>query len=217
MRRRQMTQQGLKGLFLVVLLLVSCSGPSDDGAGGGCGGSEAAISCLNVSGITPVSMDENTTNVDAQQDQCRDAVTGAVTGVEPFGDHNALVTLVNKQFPTSTATDRAFDIRIIGYSVTYTLNQGGCPATARGCPPLTGFTVSGESIIIPVGETLQVTLPFVPLRTKNEYVQAGGELGIAAPSYSTTYTFTAQTVGLNDTFTVQGSAQFTITDFNNCT
>jgi hypothetical protein len=217
MRRRQMAQQGLKGHFLVVLLLASCSAPSDDGAGGGCGGSEAAITCLNVTGITPTSISEDTSNVDARQDQCQDPVTGAVTGVEPFGDHNALVTLVNRQFPTSTATDRAFDIRIIGYSVTYTLNQGGCPAAARGCPPLTGFTVSGESIVIPVGEAVTVTLPFVPLRVKNEYVQAGGELGIAAPSYSTTYTFTAQTIGLVDTFTVQGSAQFTITDFNNCT
>jgi hypothetical protein len=216
MGRLQMTQQGLKGLFLVVLLLISCSGPSDDGAGGGCGGSEAAITCLNVTGITPTSMDDDTSNVDARQDQCQDPVTGTVTGLEPFADHNALVTLVNQQFPTSTDTDRAFDIRIIGYSVTYTLNQGGCPAASRGCPPLTGFT-SSESIIIPVGETVTVTLPFVPLRVKNEYVQAGGELGIAAPSYSATYTFTAQTIGLVDTFTVQGSAQFTITDFNNCT
>jgi hypothetical protein len=161
-------------------------------------------------------MDDDTSNVDARQDQCQDPVTGTVTGLEPFADHNALVTLVNQQFPTSTDTDRAFDIRIIGYSVTYTLNQGGCPAASRGCPPLTGFT-SSESIIIPVGETVTVTLPFVPLRVKNEYVQAGGELGIAAPSYSATYTFTAQTIGLVDTFTVQGSAQFTITDFNNCT
>jgi hypothetical protein len=80
---------------------------------------------------------------------------------------------------------------------------------------LTGFT-SGASIVIAVGQTVTVTLPFVPISTKNEYVRAGGELGIAAPSYSVTYTFTAQTIGLNDTFTVQGSAQFTITDFNNC-
>ena len=131
-----MTQQGLKGLFLVVLILASCSAPSDDGAGGGCGGSEASITCLNVTGIMPTSLDEDTTNVDALQDQCRDPVTGAVTGIEPFGDHNALVTLVNQQFPTTTATDRAFDIGIIGYSVTYRLNQP-CPAAARGCPPLT--------------------------------------------------------------------------------
>ncbi len=209
-----MTQQVLKGLFLVVLILASCSAPSDDGAGGGCGGSEASITCLNVTGIAPTSLDEDTTNVDALQDQCRDPVTGAVTGIEPFADHNAQVTLVNQQFPTTTATDRAFDIGIIGYSVTYRLNQP-CPAAARGCPPLTALT-SAESIVIPAGQTVTVTLPFVPLSTKNEYVQAGGELGIAAPSYSATYTFTAQTIGVNDTFTVQGSAQFTITDFNNC-
>jgi hypothetical protein len=215
MRRRQMARQGLKGLFLVVLILASCSAPSDDGAGGGCGGSEAAITCLSVTGIVPTSVTGDTTNVDALQDQCRDPATGAVTGLEPFGDHNALVTLVNQQFPTTTASDRAFDIRIIGYSVTYRLNL--CPTAARGCPPLTALPVSGESIVIPVGQTVTVTLPFVPLSTKNEYVRAGGELGIAAPSYSATYTFTAQTIGLVDTFTVQGSAQFTITDFNNCT
>jgi hypothetical protein len=137
-----------------------------------------------------------------------------VTGLEPFADHNALVTLVNQQFPTSTSTDRAFDIGIIGYSVTYRLNQP-CPAAARGCPPLTALT-SAESIFIPAGETVTVALPFVPLSTKQEYVRAGGELGNAPPSYSATYTFTAQTIGVNDTFTVQGSAQFTITDFNNC-
>ena len=215
MRRQQITQQGLKGLFLVVLILASCSSPSDDGAGGGCGGSEAAITCLNVTRVVPTYMDTATTNVDALQDQCRD-LTGVVTGIEPFTDHVAQVTLVNQQFPTSTDTDRAFDIKIIGYSVTYTLNQGGCPAGAVRCPPLPGFS-SSESIVIPVGEEVTITLPFVPLRVKNEYVQAGGELGIAAPSYSATYTFTAQTIGLNDTFTVQGSAQFTITDLDNCT
>lgn len=213
MRRRQMTQQVLKGLFLVALILASCSSPSDDGAGGGCGGSEASVTCLNVTGIAPTSLDIDTTNVDALQDQCRDQ-TGAVTGIEPFGDHNALVTLVNQQFPTTTSTDRAFDIGISGYSVTYRLNQP-CPAAARGCPPLAALT-SAESIFIPAGQTVTVTLPFVPLSKKQEYVRAGGELGSAPPSYSATYTFTAQTIGVNDTFTVQGSAQFTITDFNNC-
>ena len=215
MRRRQMTQQALKGLFLVVLILASCSAPSDDGAGGGCGGSEASITCLDVTGIAPTSLGTDTTNVDALRDQCRDQ-TGAVTGPEPFEDHNARVTLVNRQFPTTTATGRAFDIRIIGYSVTYTLN-GRCPTAALGCPPLTGLPPSSASITIPAGQTVTVTLPFVPLRTKNEYVQAGGELGIAAPSYTATYTFTVQTIGLNDTFTVEGNAQFTMTDFNNCT
>ena len=214
MRCPQMIQQVLKGLFLVVLLLASCSGPDDDGAGGGCGGSNASITCLNVTNIVPTYLDEATTNVDALQDQCRDPVTGAITGIEPFEDHNALVTLENKQFPTTQPTDRAFDIGITGYSVTYTLNQP-CPTGAVGCPPLTTLT-SGESIFIAAGETVTVTLPFVPISRKTEYVQAGGNLRNAPPSYTATYTFTAQTIGVNDTFTVQGSAQFTIADFNNC-
>ena len=161
MRRWQMTQQGLKGLFLVVLILASCSAPSDNGAGGGCGGSEASVNCLNVTRITPTStISGDTSNVDALRDQCRD-LTGTVISIEPFGDHNALVTLANTQFPTATApTSRPLDIGTIGYSLTYTLNQ--CPAAARGCPPLTGFT-SGESIVIPAGQTVTVTLPFVPL------------------------------------------------------
>jgi hypothetical protein len=209
-----MTQQGLKSLFLVVLIFASCSAPSDNGAGGGCGGSEASVNCLNVVRITPTStISGDTSNVDALRDQCRD-LTGTVISIEPFGDHDALVTLANTQFSTATApTSHPLDIGTLGFSVTYTLNQ--CPAAARGCPPLTGFT-SGETIAIPAGQTVTVQLPFVPVSVKNQYVQAGGELGIAAPSYTATYTFTAQTIGLIDTFTVQGSTSFTITDFNNC-
>jgi hypothetical protein len=70
-------------------------------------------------------------------------------------------------------------------------------------------TVSPKSVYLDLAERLLVSV-------KNQYVQAGGELGIAAPSYTATYTFTAQTIGVNDTFTLQGSSQFTITDFNNC-
>jgi len=213
MRYSQMIQQVLKGLFLVVLLLASCSSPSDDGAGGGCGGSDASITCLNVTSIVPTYLDKDTSNVDALQDVCtRDPVTGAVT-LEPFTDHNANVTLVNMQFPTSTAADRAFDIGITGYSVTYTLNPP-CPTGAVGCPPLTTLT-SGASIVVAAGQTVTVTLPFVPISRKTQYVQAGGNLN-TPPSYTATYTFTAHTIGANDTFTVQGSAQFTIADFNNC-
>jgi hypothetical protein len=214
MRRLQLTPQVLKGLFLVVLIFASCSSPSDNGAGGGCGGGGASVNCLNVVRITPTStVSGDTSNVDALQDQCRD-LTGTITGIEPFGDHNALVTLANTAFPTATGpSSHPLDIGVTSFTVTYTLNQ--CPAAARGCPPLTGFT-TGASIAIPAGQTVTVTLPFVPISVKNQYVQSGGELGAAAPSYTVIYTFTAQTIGLIDTFTVQGSAPFTITDFNNC-
>src|SRR4249920_592678 len=103
MRQWHMTQQGLKRLVLVVLLFASCSAPSDNGAGGGCGGSEASVNCLNVVRITPTStISGDTSNVDALRDQCRD-LTGTVISIEPFGDHDALVTLANTQFSTATA------------------------------------------------------------------------------------------------------------------
>lgn len=210
MRCWQIARQGLKSLLLMALILGSCSAPSDDSAGGGCGGSEASISCLTITNVAPTYQGQTTSDVDARQNTCVD-VQGTVTGIEPFFAHSAAVTFRNQRFPT--ATGRTFDIRITGYSVAYRLNQ--CPANARGCPPLTGFSVA-DTFFVPAGESLTATLLFVPLNTKNEYVRAGGELGIATPSYSVTYTFTGQAVALNDTFTFQASSQFTITDFNNC-
>lgn len=212
MRRWRVVQQMLKGCVLVALILVSCSAPGGDNPAEGCGGIEAMITCLEVVSIMPTSdVTDDSSNVDAFRDTCRNDVTGEVTGVEPFTDHNATVTLQSQRFPTATG---AFDIRVVGYSVAYRLNQ--CPLFARGCPPLPGFTVTGTNMFIPAGQSITVTLPFVPLRVKDAYVRAGGELGIAAPSYTTVYTFTAQTVRLNDTFTVEGSAEFTITNFDNC-
>ena len=203
MRRSQMARQGLQSFFLVALILASCSAPGSDNPAEGCGGLEATVSCLEIVRIAPTS-----SNIDAFQTLCVDPNTGTVTA-EPFTDDNALVILANMQFPTAQA---GFDIRVIGYSVSYRLNQ--CPAAALGCPPLTGFTVSGQSIFIPQGQSVAVTLPFVPLRVKNEFCASGGQRVGAIPSYTATYTFTAQTTRFNDTFTVTGSAQFTIGDFD---
>src|SRR3989442_11268383 len=169
MRRWQMARQGLQGLILVTLILVSCSAPGSDNPQEGCGGLEGTVSCLEITRIAPTSTaGGDSSNVDAFQELCVDPTSGTVTA-EPFTDHNANVTFSNLRFPTSQA---GFDIRITGYSVSYSLNQ--CPAAALGCPPLTGFTVSGESILIPHEATATVTLPFVPLRVKNEYCASGG-------------------------------------------
>jgi hypothetical protein len=204
-----MMQQGLKSLFLIMLILVSCSAPDSDNPAEGCGGLEASVSCLEVVSIAPISTaGGNSSNVDAFQELCVDSTTGQITSTEVFTDHNASITFSNMLFPTATGT--GFDIRITGYSVSYSINQ--CPATAQGCPPLPGFTVS-ESILVLNGQTVVVTLPFVPLRVKNAFCTGGGERGTAKPSYTATYTFTAQTTRFNDTFTVTGSSQFTIGDF----
>lgn len=205
-----MALQGLKRLFLMALILVSCAAPGSDNPAQGCGGTEASVSCLEITSIAPVSAGgggANSSNVDAFQEFCTDPTTGQVT-FESFTDHNAAISFSNMLFPTATT---GFDIRVVGYSVSYGLNQ--CPAAAQGrCPPLTGFTVSSASILIPKGGAVTVTLPFVPLRTKNEFCTAVGK-SAGFPSYTATYTFTAQTTGINDMFTVTGSAEFTIGDF----
>lgn len=209
MRWWQMARQGLQSLFLVALILASCAAPGGDNPQEGCGGLEASVSCLQITNIVPTAGATPTSNVDAHQDICRDPTTGLVTSTETFGDHNADITLANRRFPTASDS---FDIRLIGFSVSYSLNQ--CPALARGCPPLTGFTVTGPSVVIPVDGSVTRTFPFVPLRVKDEYVAAGGELfSTFLPSYTATYIFTAQTVSFNETFTVTGSAEFTIGDF----
>ena len=194
MRCWQMMQQGLKSLFLMLLIFVGCSATGgSDNPEQGCGGIEATVSCLTIDSIVP--QDANgtmTSNVDA----CARI------------DHNANVTFSNTRFPTALGT---FDLRIVSYSVSYRLND--CPRNARGCPPLPGFTVSSETIVVTADNTVVRTLPLVPLRVKDAYVTAGGELGIAAPSYSAFYVFTVQTIGLNETFAVEANTEFTITDF----
>lgn len=210
MGRWQMARQGVQGLFFVVLILVSCSAPESNNPREGCGGVEATVSCLQINSIVPVADTTPTSNVDVHQDVCIDPATGKVISTENFiGDHNAQVTFLNKQFPTAS---NSFDIRLLGYSVSYHLNQ--CPALARGCPPLTGFTVASQTAVIPKGTSLTLTLPLLPLRVKQEYVAAGGEVFSASlPSYGVTYTFTAETISFNQTFTVEGSTEVTIGDF----
>lgn len=212
MRWWQMARQGLQGLFLVALIFTSCAAPGGESTAEGCGGIEGSVSCLDIAQIAPTYLDSPTSNVDAFPSTCRDPVTGDVTGVEPFTDHGAEITFTNSRFPTASGS---FDIRILSFTVSYTLNQ--CPARAIGCPPLTGFTVANSTLLVPAGGLVIATFPFVPLRTKAEYVAAGGELfSPFLPSYTATYVFTAQTARFNETITTRGSAEFTIGAFNNC-
>lgn len=216
MRWWQMARQGLQGLFLVSLIFMGCAAPGGESTAEGCGGLEASVSCLDIVQIAPTATaGGNSSNVDALQDVCRDPVSGDVTGVEPFTDHSAQITFTHTRFPTASGS---FDIRILSFTVSYTLNQ--CPARAIGCPPLTGFTAS-STLLVPAGEegksnSVTATFPFVPIRVKDEYVTSGGELSFFLPSYTATYVFTAQTTRFNETITARGSAEFTIGNFNNC-
>jgi hypothetical protein len=72
----------------------------------------------------------------------------------------------------------------------------------------------GQTVTIPPISSVTVTLPFVSLAKKSEYVSKGGSL-LAYPSYTATYTITG-TDSFHNSVSVQGSAQFTIGAFDNC-
>ena len=211
MRRWQMTQQGLKSLFLVALILASCSAPGSNNPAEGCTGTEAFVSCLNILSVVPTT----TSNVDAFVHVCsRDPVTGQPTSFEKLTDHSADVAFSNTKFPTARGT---FDIRIVGYSVSYERN-GPCPSpsVAQACPSLAPLSVQ-QTIVVLAGGTVTRTLPLVPLAVKIEYARNFDvRLPIPVLSYTARYVFTAQTIGLNDMFTVEADTEFTITDFDTC-
>jgi hypothetical protein len=190
-----------------------------------CGGVGDLVSCLSIDSIQPTdsSSGGNTSNVDAFRADCSDDPTAPEP--EPFGDHNALITFSNQQFPRATGdtpptVGGSLAVTILSYSVSYTLNH--CPERATVCPALTGFTVStGPTFTIPPDGTTTQTFTFVPLRVKEEYSAEGGELfgnlaGFPFPSYSANYVFNARTVDFEDDFQIVGSAEFTIGAFNNC-
>jgi hypothetical protein len=97
-------------------------------------------------------------------------------------------------------------------SVSYRLNT--CLSGAV-CPPLPGFTQSVSTLVIPESSTVSGTFPFVPINVKEAYVDQGGDT-TRFPSYSADYIFTGQTQFFSETITIQGSASFTLGNFDLC-
>jgi len=189
-----------------------------------CGGIGDLVSCLSIDSIQPTDDGgNNTSNVDAVLQNCSD--DPSVFEGEPFGDHNALITFSNRQFPAATGATQptvggSLLVTIVNYSVSYTLNQ--CPERATACPALTGFTVSpGQTFTIDPNGTASHTFPFVPLRVKEEYIAEGGQVGASSfgfpfPSYTAHYVFTARTDFFSSDIEIEGFAEFTIGSFDNC-
>lgn len=198
--------RGLQGLVLlgVITAFLGCGSPG----GEGCGGTGGRVSCLTVTNTVPQNGTTNTSNVDAFQDLC-DIDDEGVATFEVFTDHDVQITFRNAVFPGASGS---FDIEVLGYSISYSLND--CPTTATGCPPLQGFSAQ-EPFLVPAGGTVTRTFPLVPLRTKDEYVDEGGAPG-PAPSYSAIYRFSTRTTPFNDSFTLESSVEFTIGNFDLC-
>jgi hypothetical protein len=199
------------GLLSLTLGLLGCDSGSIGGSGQ-CGGASDADVCVQINAIEPVYLGQTTSNVDALQDICS-AATSTTSTLEPFTDHSARVTISNEPLPgVGPGANASTTVTLQDFSIRYTLNA--CPAGAT-CPALDTLTVAAGSIVtILPGNSAIITLPFVPLAKKFEYVSKGGSL-LAFPSYSANYTITGTDLFHNDV-SVRGSAQFTIGDFDNC-
>lgn len=208
-------RQGLValGLLGVVLGLLGCD--SGIGGSGQCGGASESDACVRIDKIEAISADQTSSNVDVIRDICTpDNPTTPTdeTVLEPFGDHNAIVTISNAPLPgVGPIADTSVTLQ--DFSISYSLNS--CPASAIGCPPLdTLRAVPGQTVTIAPGSAVAITLPFVPLAKKIEYVRKGGALS-GFPSYTAIYII-AGTDAFNNSVSVRGAAQFTIGNFDFC-
>jgi hypothetical protein len=203
-------RQGLLalGLLGIALGLLGCD--SGIGGSGQCGGANDSDACVQIGTIEPVYLGQTTSNVDVVRDKCTSGTSTAPTD-EPFTDHNANVTISNAPLPGVGPTADV-SITLQDFSIRYSLNA--CPAGAT-CPALDTLTVApGQTVTIQPNSSVTITLPFVSLAKKDEYVSKGGSL-LVYPSYTATYTITG-TDAFHNTVSVRGSAQFTIGDFDNC-
>ena len=201
------SRQGLVvlGLLGMTLGMLGCDGGSVGGSSQ-CGGSNDSDACVRVVTVEPTYLDQTSSNVDVVQVTCPDNTP------EPFTDHAATVTLSNAPLPgVGPSADTSVTLR--DFSVRYSLNA--CPPGAT-CPALDTLTVApGQTVTIPPNSSATVTLPLVSLAKKFEYVSNAGSLS-AYPSYTATYTITG-TDSFHNSVSAQGSAQFTIGAFDNCT
>src|SRR5262249_36790202 len=200
------------GLLGIVVGILGCDSGGIGGSGQ-CGGASDANACVQIGTIAPIYLGQATSNVDVIRDLC---MSGQTTSDEPFTDHNAMVTISNSPLPgvgPGVGPTANTSVTLQDFSIRYTLNA--CPAGAT-CPVLDTLAMApGQTVTIPAGGSATITLPFVSLAKKIEYVSKGGSL-LAFPSYTATYTITGTDV-FHNSVSVRGSAQFTIGDFDYCT
>jgi hypothetical protein len=189
-------------LILAGLALSSCG--DEAGGGGACGGVDNNGVCLFISSIEPFDTNGSTINVDVQQNVCDPLAVPPE--IEPFSDHDALVTFGSFTIGNvPTTTTRIF---IVSYTISYGINLGSIPGPI---PP--SITIGTGAIIeVPTNGSVQATVTIFNQAQKAIFAAAfaGGE-----PSYFARYTFNGEDEFGNTVFT-QASTQILLADFNNC-
>ena len=153
-----------------VLLFVAFTACGDIGGSGQCGGGSETGTCLRIENISPGDeKNKNSSNVDAFFSVCT-----ATSTLEVMTDHVAEITVSNRRIPGSIIVlSDVSDITLRDYTITYSNND--CPVGVVACPDLGTLRVApGQTQIVKADQTITFTLPFVPLRIKQDYVRSGG-------------------------------------------
>ena len=209
---------------VLFLLLVSACGEAGDiindilggdvGGSGQCAGATETGSCVRIEKIVPQYSAKDSSDVDVARDICNLFEVQKTPGTEPkletFTDHSAKLTITNRPMPGVDDRDIS-DITLERYQIQYRNNR--CPVGA--CPRISDLLVSpGETFVVRVDGSIEITLPFVPLSSKFEYENSGGPL-LDFPSYTATYTLTG-TDSFKNPVAVSGSTEFTIGNYDYC-
>ena len=189
---------GLICLSVAAIMLYSCSGSGSSGT------------IITVS-LTPTYNKKNTPSVDVVQDTCKSG------DFEYFADHSATAVFSASLYNSNMSQPLTFTID--RYTITFTTM-----ADSPLAPPIqtdsreqsASFTVSGSTT-----STLTMDVSLVDLVRKVKYMQdlSGRSYG-SSPDYLNNYTATYVFEGHNDrgeSFTVSGSTNFEMGDFDNCT
>lgn len=197
----------MRGIFVVLALAGSgCAEMTQCGAKTGSG------ACLMVDSIIPTYEGANTDSVDVVQNNCIMGTGMAATVFpEPFTDHGANVTVTNTQ--TDKGSVRAPAIVLQNFTIKYTVN--GCP-TGVSCPALDDLVVSpGQTVSIESGASATFTLPLMPIRKKQEFIDKGGKPQ-SFPGYTAQYIMTGPPDDPDAKETLVGYTGFTIGSYDYC-
>lgn len=203
-------------LAVIVVAGAACADPSQR-----CGVKTSQGACVSTLSVSPNYRGVATSDVDVVQDQC--LVTPGVPApgdggvaippryeAEYFADHNVVVRISNRPpVELGAYPDRAPPVVLSRTRVEYHLN-GICESS---CPDLDPLEFDGPTATVLSGTETDVTLPFMPLRRKIEFVDRGGATN-GYPSYTAHYTVLG--TDPKGEFEISFDAEFTAGDFDFC-
>lgn len=174
-----------------------------------CGEATPSGACLSVVSVVPATNNVQTANVDVVRGKCGDPSEPLKQTDEPFRDHDAIFTLRNVG-PISVHDPATYAPAVVvnRFDVTFQLNTA-----CNGCPELDSLHGLGPTVTVLGGEEVSFSLPMMPLRTKKEFLDKGGDPN-QVPSYSAVYELHGSDPDAD--FTVEGAASFTVGNFDFC-